>query len=106
MDNVPFVQISVAIVTFVLAFTFRKALISKLMVDGEMSKMNNFLATMLIMIIPINISYFTAKSFFPASNVSYFITTLIFLVVIELYFYVLTKIEKVKPTGFVSFFTK
>ena len=106
MDNVPFVQISVAIVTFVLAFIFRKALISRFMVDGEMSKMNNILTTILLMGVPFIVSDLLVSNFFPASRTNSLLSMLIFLLSTELYFYVLTKIERVKPSGFVALFTK
>ena len=106
MYNIPFVQVSVAVVTFMVAFIFRKAFVSKFMVDGKMNLTSNIVTTVLLMGIPWCISLFLVSNFFPTSSISSLFSMLIFLFTTELYFYILTKIEKVNPSGFMAFFTK
>ena len=97
MENFPFVQISVAIVTFVLAFTFRKALISKIMPNGKVSKISEgILMLVILFIIPYTISALLVSNFFPSSSIFKMYNALIFGINMEIYLFVLSKVEKVK----------
>ncbi len=97
MDNVPFVQISVAIATFVLAFTFRKALISKIIPNGKVSKTSEgILMLVVLFVIPYITSALLVSNFFPSSSIFKMYNVLIFGMNMEIYLFVLSKVEKVK----------
>ena len=97
MNNVPFVQISVAIVTFILAFTFRKALISRIMPNGKVSKISEgILMLVVLFVIPYTTSALLVSNFFPSSNVGRLYNALFFGLSMEIYLFILSKVEKVK----------